>query len=118
STSLEIITQEEWRRTKLQTNADFLREALSCQGVNIGGSKSQIIPLVTGSEANTLWLRDELEKEDVFGAVFCSPATPKNKCLIRLSISANHEKSDLLRVIDCLAKLARKRPEIPLFKSK
>src|SRR5690606_21887024 len=67
SASLEIITQEEWRRAKLQTNADFLREALSCEGINIGGSNSQIVPLVTGSEANTLWLRDELEKEDLFG---------------------------------------------------
>ncbi|HHU0107549.1 TPA: quorum-sensing autoinducer LAI-1 synthase LqsA [Legionella pneumophila] len=116
SASLEIITQEEWRRAKLQTNADFLREALSCEGINIGSSGSQIVPLVTGSEANTLWLRDELEKEDIFGAVFCSPATPKNKCLIRLSISAHHEKSDLLRVIECLVRLARKRPDIPLFK--
>lgn len=116
STSLEIITQEEWRRKKLQTNAAFLREALSCLRINIGGSESQIVPLITGSEANTLWLRDELEKEELFGAVFCSPATPKNKCLIRLSIGAHHEKSDLLRVVECLANLARKRPEMPLFK--
>ncbi|HAT1773141.1 TPA: quorum-sensing autoinducer synthase [Legionella pneumophila] len=117
STSLEIITQEEWRRKKLQTNAEFLRKALSCLRINIGGSESQIVPLITGSEANTLWLRDELEKEEIFGAVFCSPATPKNKCLIRLSIGAHHEKSDLLRVIDCLTRLAKKRPEIPLFKN-
>ncbi|HAT1660711.1 TPA: quorum-sensing autoinducer LAI-1 synthase LqsA [Legionella pneumophila] len=116
STSLEIIAQEEWRRKKLQTNAEFLREALSCLRINIGGSESQIVPLITGSEANTLWLRDELEKEELFGAVFCSPATPKNKCLIRLSIGAHHEKSDLLRVVECLANLARKRPEMPLFK--
>ncbi|WP_426741210.1 aminotransferase class I/II-fold pyridoxal phosphate-dependent enzyme, partial [Pseudomonas aeruginosa] len=38
STSLEIITQEECRRKKLQSNAAFLREALSCLRINIGGS--------------------------------------------------------------------------------
>lgn len=116
NTSLEIIAKEEWRRKKLQTNTQFLRDSLLNEGFNIGDSQSQIIPLVTGSEANTIWLRNELEKADIFGAVFCSPATPKNKNLIRLSITANHEKADLIRVIDCLSKLARKKPEIPLFK--
>ena len=115
SSSLEIISREEWRREKLHSNATFLREALLIHGFNIGYSKSQIIPIMTGNEANTIWLRNELEKEDIFGAVFCSPATPKNKTLIRLSISSNHEKKDLIRVIDCLLKLSEHKRDIPFF---
>ncbi|KTD34829.1 aminotransferase class II [Legionella moravica] len=115
SSSLEIISRDEWRREKLHANATFLREALSANGFDIGDSESQIIPIMTGNEANTIWLRNELEKEDIFGAVFCSPATPKNRALIRLSLSSNHEKRDLLRVIDCLLKLVAHQRDIPFF---
>jgi CAI-1 autoinducer synthase len=116
--SLEIITHEEWRRQKLHANADYLREALSEQGFYLGDSTSQIIPIMTGTEANTIWLRNELENRDIFGAVFCSPATPKNKSLIRLSISTNHQRSDLNQIIDCFIDLARKKPDMPFFTRK
>ena len=110
STSLDIITNDEWRREKLHANAYYFRESLRAHGFNLGSSDSQIIPIMTGTEANTIWLRNELEKEDIFGAVFCSPATPKNKTLIRLSLSANHEQEELDRVIYCLTKLAKQYP--------
>ncbi|TAL60955.1 MAG: quorum-sensing autoinducer synthase [Legionella sp.] len=113
--SLEIIQNEHWRREALHVQAHYLREALNDLGINIGQSNSQIIPLCTGTEANTLWLRDELEKEEIFGAVFCSPATPKNKALIRLSINAHHEQDSLNKLIHCLGRLAQQNPGMPLF---
>jgi CAI-1 autoinducer synthase len=113
--ALSIIANEEWRRDKLQSNAAFLRNKLLEFGFYIGESNSQIIPLITGSEANTIWLRNELEKEDLHGAVFCAPATPKNKALIRLSITAHHCPEDLVKVVDCLVKLDRKKYQLPLF---
>lgn len=115
TSSLEIISREEWRREKLHANASFLRDSFTMQGFDVGLSESQIIPIMTGNETNTIWLRNELEKEDIFGAVFCYPATPKNKTLIRLSLSANHEKKDLIRVVDCLTKLAEQNPDLPFF---
>ncbi|NSL18833.1 quorum-sensing autoinducer synthase [Tatlockia micdadei] len=115
SASLSIIAKEEWRRSKLHDNALFLQNHLLDLGFYLGESDSQIIPLITGSEANTIWLRNELEKEDIYGAVFCAPATPKNNALIRLSISANHSQENLMKVVDCLAKLDRKKHQLPLF---
>lgn len=108
--AIKVISEEEWRREQLHANANYLRKALLIEGFDLNCSDSQIIPIMTGPEANTIWLRNELEKEDIFGAVFCSPATPKNKTLIRLSISANHKKSDLNRLIVCLSKLAKQNP--------
>jgi len=116
TTSINIIKKEEWRRTKLHANAHYLRETLSNHKINLGGSQSQIIPLLAGNETNTIWLRNELESEAIFGAVFCAPATPKNKSLIRLSVSANHELDHLEKVINCLSKLAKLKPELPFFK--
>ncbi|KTC85112.1 alpha-hydroxyketone-type quorum-sensing autoinducer synthase [Legionella brunensis] len=113
--SIDIIAKEEWRRKKLHDNAFFLRESLQQAGFNLGGSNSQIIPLLTGSEANTIWLRNELEKADIHGAVFCSPATPKNNALIRLSVSANHQYDELERVLASLLKIKRYGKNLPLF---
>ena len=113
--SIETIKNEAWRREKLHDNADYLREELLGCGFHLGGSQSQIIPLLAGSEANAIWLRTELEKEDIHGSVFCAPATPQNKTLIRLSINTHHDRQQLRRVVDCLKKLSKKRPDLPLF---
>ena len=33
-------------------------------------------------------LRDALEERDVFGAVFCAPATSRNRTMVRLTLSS------------------------------
>ena len=33
-------------------------------------------------------LRDALEEHDVFGAVFCAPATSRNRTMVRLTLSS------------------------------
>lgn len=113
--ALNIIDQEEWRRVKLHDNSQFLRQALTDAGLNLYGSNSQIIPLVAGSERNTIWLRDQLEHANIHASVFCSPATPKNGALIRLSINANHDKSALSKIVECLSQLDPGARDIPLF---
>ncbi|CDZ77923.1 CAI-1 autoinducer synthase [Legionella massiliensis] len=115
SASLSIISNEEWRRQKLHENARFIRNNIKQLGMNLGSSNSQIIPLFTGNETNTIWLRNQLEKANIHGAVFCSPATPKDKALIRLSISTHFQENDLTRIINCLKKLDRKGMDLPLF---
>lgn len=113
--SLEIIKNEGWRRDKLHSNATYLRNELLECGFNLLDSDSQIIPLFAGIEANTIWLRSELEQADIHGSVFCSPATPKNKTLIRLSINTNHQHGELKTIVDCLKKLSLEKPDLPLF---
>jgi CAI-1 autoinducer synthase len=109
--TIQIFSEEEWRKEKLHINAHYLRESLINQGFNLCGSQSQIIPIMGGSEANTIWLRNQLEQQDIFGSVFCSPATPQNKTLIRLSINTKHKKNDLDLVIECLSKLIKQNPD-------
>ena len=113
--SLEIIKNEGWRRDKLHSNATYLRNELLECGFNLLDSDSQIIPLFAGVEANTIWLRSELERADIHGSVFCSPATPKNKTLIRLSINTNHQHGELKTIVDCLKRLSLEKPDLPLF---
>lgn len=93
--TLSVIKKESWRRKKCHDNANYLRGGLAALGYNVQASKSQIMALEAGPEPNTMRLRDALEKRDVFGAVFCAPATPQDCSLIRFSIPANLKRTEL-----------------------
>lgn len=113
--ALSIVQEEQWRREKLAANSQWLRQALREMGCNLFDSQSQIIPLLCGSERNAIWLRDQLEEHQLFGAVFCAPATPKNKTLIRISVNTSHQAEQLQQLADCLAKLRQQDKTLPLF---
>lgn len=98
--SLDVIRQENWRRQRLQESADYLRGRLDELGYNVDISQTQIISLEAGTEAATIRLRQALESRDIQGAVFCAPATPKNRALVRFSVTAAHRREDLDRVAE------------------
>jgi CAI-1 autoinducer synthase len=99
SAAKTVIRRDEWRREKMRSNADYLRAGIADLGYNVTDSKSQIISLEAGVEADALFLRDRLEEQGIFGAIFFPPATPKNRALVRFSVDASLTQDDLDRVI-------------------
>jgi CAI-1 autoinducer synthase len=97
--TLEVIRTEGWRRDKLRANAAYLRDGLDELGYNLNGSRSQIISLESGTEQQTIVLRDALEERGVFGSVFCAPATPKNRAMVRLSLNSALKQEELDRLL-------------------
>jgi CAI-1 autoinducer synthase len=114
--TLTIVMREDWRRRKLAANAKHLRDCLGGLGYNLGGSESQIIALEAGPEERTIVLRDALESHDIFGSVFCAPATAKNRSLIRLSINAALTPAELERIVTVCADI-RERVELDKWPS-
>ncbi|EDP59323.1 alpha-hydroxyketone-type quorum-sensing autoinducer synthase [Vibrio sp. AND4] len=108
--TLDVIKSADEKRTRLFKRAKALRTGLKQIGYQIR-SESQIIALECGSERNTERVRDFLEERNVFGAVFCRPATGKNKNIIRLSINADMTLSDLNHVLS-VCKEAYNHPEL------
>lgn len=103
--TLEVVRRDNWRRIALKRNAAYLRGALTDLGFNVGEGDAPIIALVAGTEERTAQLRAALEERDVFGAVFCAPATPKNRALVRLTVNCGLTRDELDRVIDVCAEL-------------
>lgn len=97
--TLDVIEQEGWRRDKLRDNSEYLRAGLDQLGYNLNGSQSQIVSLESGTEPQTIVLRDALEERGIFGSVFCAPATPKNRAMVRLSLHTDLDKHDLDRIL-------------------
>lgn len=96
--TLAVIKSSDDKRKALFKHAKALTTGLKQIGFNIR-SESQIIALECGSERNTERVRDFLEERDVFGAVFCRPATGKNKNIIRFSVNADMTPRDIDHVL-------------------
>lgn len=105
--ALKVVQQDDWRRAAVRRNSDHLRTGLDAAGCRIATNDSPIIALVAGTEERTAKLRDSLEARNVFGAVFCAPATPKERSLVRLTVNAAVEPADLDRVIEACAAIKR-----------
>ncbi|MGR9074474.1 MAG: aminotransferase class I/II-fold pyridoxal phosphate-dependent enzyme, partial [Gammaproteobacteria bacterium] len=103
--TLEIIAAADERRAALRRNAALLREGLNALGYNVEASRSQIIALEAGSEQQTIKLRDSLEERNVFGAVFCAPATAKNRSLIRLSTQSSLTTEQIHRILEVCSEI-------------
>jgi CAI-1 autoinducer synthase len=86
--TLEVIKKSEMERARLVQITHRLRSSLSAMGYPIHQGTEQIIALEAGTEPNTMILRDLLEERGVFGAVFCAPATSRNRAMVRLTLSS------------------------------
>ncbi|CAK2086736.1 quorum-sensing autoinducer synthase [Vibrio crassostreae] len=96
--TLEVIKGADDKRQAMFKRAQSLITGLKRIGFNIR-SESQIVSLECGNERNTERVRDFLEERDVFGAVFCRPATGKNKNIIRFSVNADMTPRDIDHVL-------------------
>ncbi|WNJ97312.1 alpha-hydroxyketone-type quorum-sensing autoinducer synthase [Vibrio ruber] len=95
---LDSIYDSDDKRHHLFYLSDKLRKGLTKIGIKVR-SQSQIVSLETGGEENTELVRDYLEDNGVFGAVFCRPATPKNSNLIRFSLNSSLTDYDIDKIL-------------------
>ena len=85
--TLEVIKDSDYLRKMLVNKSKYLRDELKKLNYKIS-SQSHIVSIESGTEEKTEILRDALEDRNIFGSVFCSPATPKKRALIRLSVNS------------------------------
>ena len=104
--TLDLIKSAEDRRQQLRSNTRAITEGLIHLGFDLGESESHIVPLESGTEWNTITLRDQLESFEIFGAAFCDPATAKNRALIRLSVNAGLKPEEIERTLMACKKIA------------
>jgi CAI-1 autoinducer synthase len=86
--TLEVIKKSDAERKRLMQVSRRLRASLSAMGYPVHQGTEQIIALESGTEPATMVLRDHLEEREVFGAVFCAPATSRNRTMVRLTLSS------------------------------
>ena len=96
--TLDVIRASDEARERLHINTQRLRASLSDMGYPIHQGSQQIISLEAGTEPDTMVLRDRLEERQLFGAIFCAPATSRNRAMVRLTLNAGLTASELDRI--------------------
>jgi CAI-1 autoinducer synthase len=104
--TLEVIQASDLARKRLFANTQRIRQSLLELGYPIAHGSEQIIALEAGSEPNTKVLRDALEAHKVFGAVFCAPATSKNRSMVRLTLHASLTEFEMTHIEAVAEKIA------------
>ena len=114
--AIDFIIGADARRAALHRTARAVREGLGALGYNVSDGTEQIIALEAGPEPKTLVLRKALEKRGVHGAVFCAPATAKNRSMVRLTLNAAMSEDDIERLLDACADM-RAEVDLPSWSS-
>jgi CAI-1 autoinducer synthase len=104
--TLGVIRSSDRKRARLHEFSTQLRSRLSELGYPVHQGTEQIIALESGTEPATMQLRDWLEERDVFGAVFCAPATSRNRTMVRLTLSSALTQAEIDHTVDAAAEVA------------
>ena len=104
-TALKVLETEPQRHQNLWENSAFLRSELEKLGFNIGLSTTPIIPVIFGSDDDTLTFARRLFDHGILATPVLFPAVAKNQSRLRLCATAAQDKAFLEEVLDVFKKL-------------
>ena len=102
--ALELIPQMEEERAELHRKADFLRQSLGRAGWSTGLSTTQIVPVMSGTEPETLELSRWLEEQGILAIAIRPPTVEPGHSRIRLGLSARHTWEHVEHLADLFGK--------------
>jgi 8-amino-7-oxononanoate synthase len=90
----------------LHRNGAALREALSGHGLDIGPSRTHIVPVLVGEARRALELGERALEGRVFAQAIRPPTVPDGTSRLRLSVMANHRADELAAAAGVIARAA------------
>lgn len=94
--ALEIF--EEQRKVlvqKLHENTELFVHILRSYGINVGNSKTSIIPILIGDSFDAAIAAKKCQEEGLYIHAVFPPVVPVGRAILRASITAAHTKKDL-----------------------
>ncbi len=93
--ALRILQREPWRRERLQANSALLRASLHSVRVDTDPSCTQIVPVIIGSNEDTMDLCQDLLARGYFAQGIRFPSVPQGSARLRLTVMATHDKEQI-----------------------
>jgi len=91
---------------QLRRNGTILRDALAGHGLDVGASRTQIIPVVVGEATQAMALCERALEGRAFAQAIRPPTVPEGTSRLRLSAMANHRADELCAAADVIADAA------------
>lgn len=93
--ALAVLEAEPELVGRLQTNAETLRGALAAEGLGVGASATQVVPVEVGDAETTMELCERALRRGVFAQGIRPPTVPKGSSRLRFTAMATHEPREL-----------------------
>jgi 8-amino-7-oxononanoate synthase len=105
--ALELLESGPQRVERLRANAATLRRGLAAEGLGVGGSECQIVPLEVGDADRTMELCERLLERGVFAQGIRPPSVPAGSSRLRFTVMATHRTAELRRAAKLAGAAAR-----------
>ena len=99
--------------TQLRRNAGALREALAAEGLDVGTSRTQIVPVIVGDAARAVELSERALARGIYAEAIRPPTVPEGTSRLRLSVMANHRVDELQNAAHVIGRAARELGLVP-----
>jgi 8-amino-7-oxononanoate synthase len=93
--AVEILESEPELVERLQANAEALRSALVAEGLDVGHSKTQVVPLRVGEAETTMELCEQALRRGIFAQGIRPPTIPEGSSRLRFTVMATHRSQEL-----------------------
>jgi glycine C-acetyltransferase len=104
--ALELLEASPHRVERLQANARTMREALQAEGLPLGESETQIVPVIVGDPEAALRLSELALEQGIFAQAIRPPTVPEGTARLRLAAMASHRGAELARAAKVLGDVA------------
>jgi glycine C-acetyltransferase/8-amino-7-oxononanoate synthase len=94
--ALTILEDEPQLVERLQANAETLRSTLSEEGLSVGASATQVVPIEIGAAETTMELCEQALQRGVFAQGIRPPTVPEGSSRLRFTAMATHRPEELL----------------------
>jgi 8-amino-7-oxononanoate synthase len=98
--SLQLIKGMDQERAHLASISHMLRVGLQELGFSVTEGESPIIPVLIGSEAETMALYEHLSHQGILVGAIRPPTVPPGSSRIRMTITASHTPAHVNQIVD------------------
>jgi glycine C-acetyltransferase len=104
---LAIVEREPELRAKLWSNVAYMRRRFAEEGIDIGKSTSQVMPVLVNNDTKVFAVAEKIQDRGLYLQPVTYPAVPKHKSRLRISVSAAHTEEDLEQAVRVIASVLR-----------
>ncbi len=104
---IRIVEEEPQLRTRLWSNVAYLRRRFAEEGIDIGKSTSQVMPVLVNNDAKVFAVAEKIQQRGLYLQPVTYPAVPKHKSRLRISVSAAHGEADLEQAVQVIGGVLR-----------
>ena len=103
SQALKTASTESWRRQRVLSNAERLRDGLRALGCEVLG-EGHIVPWFIGDDREVDHMSHVLEENGVFASGVRFPAVAKGEAIVRFMLMASHTDDHIDRTLEACSK--------------